>query len=50
MTPCLGCGHAKRHHVNGTGLCLVYPCHMCLIYRPSPDAGPDSSTEKREAS
>jgi hypothetical protein len=30
---CLGCGHARRNHVNGTGLCLVRSCTLCLIFR-----------------
>jgi hypothetical protein len=32
--PCLGCGHAKRNHIDGEGLCLVKSCHLCLIYWP----------------
>ena len=26
------CGHAKRNHINGRGLCLVRSCRLCLIY------------------
>jgi hypothetical protein len=47
--PCLGCGHAKRNHVKGTGLCLVKSCKLCLIYRPKPAApnppGPTRGSE-----
>jgi hypothetical protein len=31
---CLGCGHAKRNHIDGHGLCLVRSCTLCLLYRP----------------
>jgi hypothetical protein len=34
---CLGCGHAKRNHAGGTGLCLVSSCRLCLIFRPAPE-------------
>jgi hypothetical protein len=34
-TPCLGCGHARRNHIGGVGLCLVKSCRLCLIYRPA---------------
>ena len=32
LPPCAGCGHARRNHLNGTGLCIVRSCRMCLIY------------------
>lgn len=32
--PCAGCGHSKRRHIDGAGLCLVASCRLCLIYRP----------------
>lgn len=35
-TPCGGCGHAKRNHLNGNGLCLVRSCRLCLIYTHDP--------------
>lgn len=31
-TPCGGCGHAQRNHVNNSGLCLVESCRLCLVY------------------
>lgn len=31
--PCF-CGHSKRNHIQGEGLCLVKSCRLCLIYRP----------------
>lgn len=33
--PCAGCGHSKRNHIKGTGLCLVRSCRLCLFYRAS---------------
>lgn len=30
---CRGCGHAQSRHVNGTGLCLVNSCRLCLIFQ-----------------
>jgi hypothetical protein len=29
---CQGCGHAKRNHVEGRGLCLVKSCRLCLAF------------------
>ena len=41
-TPCAGCGHAKRNHLQGVGLCIVRSCRLCLIYRPSERQAPRS--------
>lgn len=43
---CLGCGHAKRNHINGSGLCLVKSCRLCLIYRSRQESGWDADADR----